>query len=69
MSSPLRDARIAAKFTQEDLEQRSGLTQAAISRIEHDPDPAGSLFLATARALAGALGTTVDALFPPKGGA
>ena len=69
MCSPVRLARTAAHLRQEDLERLSGLTQATISRIEHDPNASETVQLSTARALAAALGTTVDALFPPKGGA
>lgn len=67
VQSTLRLAREGAKMSQVELAERAGLTQNGVSRIEligHD-----HIHLRTARALAAALGTTVDALFPPKGGA
>lgn len=69
MTSALHDARVAAGMTQEQLGALAGISQVAVSAVERRIDDYGHMHLATARALAGALGTTVDALFPPKGGA
>lgn len=67
MYSPLREARMAAGLSQEDLERISGLTQATISKVELRIGDYGHLELATARRFARALNSTVDALFPePK---
>lgn len=56
-------------MNQEDLERLTGLSQGAVSKIELLEDHYENVRLGNARLLAKALGTTVDALFPPKGGA
>lgn len=56
-------------MSQVELSALSGLTQNGISRIELLGADYDHIELRSARALAAALGTTVDALFPPKGGA
>lgn len=57
--SPLKAARVAAKLDQDDLAERSGVSQATISRIESGQAPT----TATALRLARTLDTTVEALF------
>lgn len=69
VTSALHDARIAAGLTQEQLANLAGLSQVTVSAVERRDGDYGRTELRTARALAAALGTTVDALFPPKGGA
>lgn len=68
MESPVFKARVAAKMTQAELATASGLAQTSVSRVERMGADYNGTPIGTARALAAALGTTVDALFPPKGG-
>lgn len=57
--SPLKAARVAAGLDQDDLAERSGVSQATISRVEAGQAPT----TATALRLARALDETVEALF------
>ena len=63
-SSPLRVYRVARNWSQSELAERAGITRVtvgALERGENEPQ------LATARALAAALGVSPDELFPDDG--
>jgi DNA-binding XRE family transcriptional regulator len=61
--TPLRRAREDAGLTQDALAARAGVSQATVCRVEQGRPPE----LATALALAAALGSTVEDLFPRVG--
>jgi transcriptional regulator with XRE-family HTH domain len=65
ISDHLKRLRLAAGLTQQALATKAGLSMSAIIHIEKGriPDPRGS----TLKALAGALGVTVDALLSDEG--
>lgn len=61
-ASRLLERRMTLGMTQAQLAEASGVTQQAISRLEHNT--AAQPRLTTMEALARATGTKVDALFP-----
>lgn len=65
-SNRLRELRVRVGWVQSELARRAGLSRAAVSAIE-----TGRVVpsVVAALGLAGALGTTVEAIFPPGGGA
>src|SRR5215207_1858215 len=60
--SPLRAHRAGQGFSQAELAEVAGLSRETISRLERGETPQ----LATAHAIAGALGAPIAAIFPPK---
>lgn len=69
MQSPIRKAREALELSQEDIERRTGLSQAAVSKIELMGRDNGGVTIATAFLLSDLLGEPLDVLFPrAKGG-
>lgn len=64
MGYRVREIREQKKMSQEELEQRSGISRQTISAIENNR--AGDVKVGTLRALANALGTTIDCLFFEK---
>ena len=64
MGYRVREIREQKKMSQEELEQRSGISRQTISAIENNR--AGDVKVGTLRALANALGTTIDRLFFEK---
>ena len=61
MGYKLKEAREAKGITQEELEQKSGISRQTISAIENNK--VGDVKIGTLKALAEALGTTVEAIF------
>lgn len=64
MGYRVREIREQKKMSQEELEQKSGISRQTISAIENDR--AGDVKVGTLRALANALETTIDNLFFEK---
>jgi transcriptional regulator with XRE-family HTH domain len=64
MGYRVREIREQKKMSQEELEQKSGISRQTISAIENDK--AGDVKVGTLRALANALETTIDNLFFEK---
>lgn len=63
--SPLRVYRVARNWSQSDLAERAGITRVTVGALERGENVPQ---LATARALAAALETQPDELFPPDNG-
>ena len=61
MGYRVKEMREKQKMTQEELERKSGVSRQTISAIENNQ--AKNVMVGTLRALANALGTTVDNLF------
>lgn len=61
MGYRVREIREQKKMSQEELEQKSGISRQTISAIENNR--AGDVKVGTLRALANALETTIDSLF------
>ena len=64
MGYRVREIREQKKMSQEELEQKSGISRQTISAIENDR--AGDVKVGTLRSLAKALETTIDNLFFEK---
>ena len=64
MGYRVREIREQKKMSQEELEQKSGISRQTISAIENNR--AGDVKVGTLRALANALETTIDGLFFEK---
>ena len=64
MGYRVREIREQKRMSQEELEQKSGISRQTISAIENDR--AGDVKVGTLRALANALETTIDNLFFEK---
>ena len=64
MGYRLREIRESKKMTQEELEEKSGISRQTISAIENNR--AENVMVGTLMALANALDTTIDNLFFPK---
>ena len=64
MSYRVKEIREQKKMSQEELEQKSGISRQTISAIENDR--AGDVKVGTLMALANALETTIDCLFFEK---
>ena len=64
MGYRVREIREQKRMSQEELEQKSGISRQTISAIENDK--AGDVKVGTLRALANALDTTIDNLFFEK---
>ena len=64
MGYRVKEIREQKKMSQEELEQKSGISRQTISAIENDR--AGDVKVGTLRALANALETTIDNLFFEK---
>ena len=64
MGYRVREIREQKKMSQEELEQKSGISRQTISAIENNR--AGDVKVGTLRALANALETTIDSLFFEK---
>ena len=60
---PIALARILKGLTQRQLAERVGMSRGRLGELEHGASPN----LRTARALANALDTDLDRLFPPNG--
>ena len=61
MGYRVKEIREQKKMTQEELEQKSGISRQTISAIENNR--AENVMVGTLKALAGALETTIDNLF------
>ena len=61
MGERIRDLRIDRNMTQEELAEKCGLSRVFINRIENGK--ANKVMIATAFAIADALGVSVDVLF------
>ena len=64
MKYRVREIREQKKMSQEELEKKSGISRQTISAIENDK--AENVKVGTLKAIATALGTTIDCLFFEK---